>query len=74
MKLNLVSCDAQRADRSAIAHCISEISHAGTDFLSNELMDLLLEGYLVTVVVEDQNSGCALRALRKLRIDYEIVD
>lgn len=37
-------------------------------------MDLLLEGDMVTVMVEDKNSGSALRALRKLRIDYEIVD
>lgn len=74
MKLNLLSCDAQRPDRSAIANCISEISHAGNDSLSNKLMDLLLEGDMVTVMVEDKNSGSALRALRKLRIDYEIVD
>lgn len=74
MKLNLLSCDAQRPDRRAIANCISEISHGGNDARSNELMDILLEGDVVTVEVEDKNSGSALRALRKLSIDYEIVD
>lgn len=74
MKLNLLSCDAQRPDRRAIANCITEISHGGNDSLSNELIDILLEGDAVTVEVEDKNSGSALRALRKLSIDYEIVD
>lgn len=74
MKLNLLSCDAQRPDRRAIANCITEISHGGNDSLSNELMDILLEGDAVTVEVEDKNSGSALRALRKLSIDYEIMD
>ncbi len=74
MKLNLLSCDAQRPDRRAIANCITEISHGGNDSLSNELMDILLEGDAVAVEVEDKNSGSALRALRKLSIDYEIVD
>ena len=74
MKLNLLSCDAQRPDRRAIANCITEISHGGNDSLSNELMDILLEGDAVAVEVEDKNSGSALRALRKLSIDYEIMD
>lgn len=74
MKLTLLSCDAQRPDRRAIANCITEISDGGNQSLSNELMDILLEGDSVTVEVEDKNSGSALRALRKLNIDYEIVD
>lgn len=74
MKLNLISCAAQRPDRRAIANCISEISQDGNDSLSNELMDILLEGDVISVEVEDKNSGSALRALRKLSIDYEIVD
>lgn len=34
----------------------------------------LLSCDAVTVEVEDKNSGSALRALKKLSIDYEIVD
>jgi len=42
--------------------------------LSNELTEILLEGDVVDIEVADKNSGSALRALRKLDIDYEIVE
>lgn len=74
MKLNLLSCDAQRPDRRAISKCITEISSHGNESLSNELTDILLEGDAVDIEVEDKNSGSALRALRKLSIDYEIIE
>jgi len=74
MKLNLLSCDAQRPDRRAIAKCIAEVSSSINDSLANELTDILLEGDAVDIEVEDKNSGSALRALRKLSIDYEIID
>jgi len=74
MKLNLLSCDAQRPDKRAIANCITEISLTGNPSLSNELTEILLEGDAVDVEVSDKNSGSALRALRKLDIDYEIID
>ena len=73
MKLNLLSCDAQRPDRRAIAKCITEISSNMDEPLSNELTDILLEGDLVDIEVGDKNSSSAFRALRKLGIDYEIV-
>ena len=69
-----MSCDAQRPDRRAIAKCIVEISSNIDDSLSNELTDILLEGDAVDIKVEDKNSGSALRALRKLSIDYEIIE
>ena len=71
MKLNLLSCDSQRPDRRAIAKCIAEVSSNIGESLSNELTDILLEGDAVDIEVEDVNSGSALRALRKLNIDYE---
>ena len=74
MKLNLLSCDAQRPDRRAIAKCIVEISSNIDESLSRELTDILLEGDAVDVEVEDKNSGSALRALRKLSVDYEIIE
>jgi len=74
MKLNLLSCDAQRPDRRAIAQCITEISSKIDASLSHELTAILLEGDAVDVEVEDKNSGSALRALRKLSIDYEIIE
>jgi hypothetical protein len=74
MKLNLLSCDAQRPDRRAIAQCISEISFQMNASLSNELTDILLEGDAVDIEVEDKNTATALRLLRKLSIDYEIIE
>lgn len=74
MKLNLLSCDAQRPDRRAIAKCIAEISSNIDESFSNELTDILLEGDAVNIEMKDKNAGSALRALRKLSIDYEIIE
>lgn len=74
MKLNLLSCDAQRPDRKAIAKCIAEVSSNIDESLSNELTDILLEGDAVNIEMKDKNAGSALRALRKLSIDYEIIE
>ncbi|WP_346881070.1 hypothetical protein [uncultured Algibacter sp.] len=74
MKLNLLSCNAQRPDRRAIAKCIAEISSNINESLSNELTNILLEGDPIDIEMEDKNTGSALRALRKLSIDYEIIE
>ena len=74
MKLNLLSCDVQRPDRRAIAKCIAEISSNIDESFSNELTDILLEGDAVNIEMKDKNAGSALRALRKLSIDYEIIE
>jgi hypothetical protein len=74
MKLNLLSCDAQRPDKRAIANCITEISSNSNSSLSNELTSILLDGDAVEIEVTDKNSGSALRILRKLNIDYEIIE
>ncbi|WP_194852131.1 hypothetical protein [Nonlabens antarcticus] len=73
MKINLLSCDAQRPDRRAISKCIAGISTVG-DSLANELTSILLEGDPVDIEIEDKNRGSALRDLRKLDIDYEIIE
>ncbi len=74
MKLNLLSCDAQRPDRRAIANCIAEISVSVSASLANELTDILIEGDAVDIEVADKNTSSVLRALRKLYIDYEIIE
>jgi len=74
MKLNLLSCDAKRPDKRTIALCIAEVSNKMNASLSNELTDILLEGDPIEIEVEDKNSGSTLRALRKLNIDYEIIE
>ena len=74
MKINLLSCNAQRPDRRAIASCIAEISSNIDASLANQLTDILLEGDPVDIEMEDKNAGSTLRALRKLSIDYEIIE
>lgn len=74
MKLNLLSCNAQKPDRRAIAKCIAEIAANVDDSLSIELTDILLEGDAVDIEIDDKNHNSAMRALRKLDIDYEIVE
>jgi len=51
-----------------------EISKSINASLAHELTDILLEGDAVDIEVNDKNSGSALRALRKLDIDYEILE
>lgn len=74
IKINLLSCDAQRPDRRAIAKCLAEISTNVDDSLASELTDILLEGDTVDIELDDKNTSSAFRALRKLDIDYEIVE
>ena len=74
MKLNLLSCFAQRPDRRAIIKCIAEISSNINETLSKELTDILLEGDSVEIEIGDKSSGSALRALRKLSIDYGFIE
>ena len=69
-----MSCDAQRPNKRAIAQCIDEISTNISASLSNELAEILLEGDAVDFEVDDKNAGSSLRALRKLSIDYEIIE
>jgi|TARA_B100000767_G_scaffold8821_1_gene8637 hypothetical protein len=74
MKLNLLSCDGLRPDKRAIAKCIVEISTNINESLSNELTNILLDGDAVDIEIDNKNSGSSLRALRKLNIDYEIIE
>ena len=74
MKLNILSCNAQRPDKRAIAKCIAEVSTSMSDSLSQELTEILLEGDAVEIEVDDKNTASALRTLRKLSLDYEIVE
>ena len=74
MKINLLSFDGLRPDKRAIAKCIVEISTNINESLSNELTNVLLDGDIVDIEINNENSGSSLRALRKLNIDYEIIE
>lgn len=74
MKLNLLSCTSQRPDKRAISACILELANDISPSLSNELTEILLMGDAVEIDVHDKNTATALRALRKLDVDYEILE
>ncbi len=73
MQVNLLSCGQDRPDRRAIARTIEDIAD-GIDFnLANELTSILLDGSPVEIEISE-NPSSAYRALRKLDVDYEIVE
>lgn len=74
MKLNLLSCTSQRPDKRAIAACILELASGVSPSLSNEFAEILLMGDAIEIDVQDKNTATALRALRKLCVDYEILE
>lgn len=74
MKINLLSYDGLRPDKRATSKCIVEISTNINESLSNELTNVLLDGDIVDIEINNKNSGSSLRALRKLNIDYEIIE
>jgi hypothetical protein len=69
-----LSYDGLRPDKRAISKCIVEISTNINESLSNELTNVLLDGDIVDIEINNKNSGSSLRALRKLNIDYEIIE
>lgn len=73
MKLKLISCIADRPDRRTIARTLSDIGDDVDSNLGNELTDILLEGSPIEIEVSF-NESSAFRSLRKLDIDYEIVE
>lgn len=73
MQVNLLSCGQDRPDRRAIARTIEDIAD-GIDYnLANELTSILLDGSSVEIEITE-NESSAYRALRKLEVDYEIVE
>ncbi|MGB3547642.1 MAG: hypothetical protein WBA17_11745 [Saprospiraceae bacterium] len=74
MQLQLISCGAKRPDRRAIAATLEEIGTDVDSSLATELTGYLLEGTTIDVEVDGGSFSSAARALRKLEIDYEIVE
>ncbi|MDB2322131.1 hypothetical protein N9V34_04360, partial [Flavobacteriaceae bacterium] len=60
MKINLLSHDGLRPDKRAIAKCIVEISININESLSNELTNVLLDGDIVDIEINNKNSGSSL--------------
>lgn len=73
MKINLLSCNQDRPDRRAIARTIEDVADGIDHNIANELTDILINGSPVDIEVSF-NTSSAFRTLRKLGIDYEIID
>jgi len=73
MKIQLLSCDAIRPDRRAIAKMLVETADGMDTSLATEMTNNLLEGSEVEIEVSF-NESSAYRALRKLNIDYALVE
>ncbi len=74
MKIQLVSCGAARPNRRAITKMLEEVADGVDGSLASELTDILLDGSSVDIEVASKTTSSAFRALRKLDIDYEIMD
>jgi len=73
MQIQLLSCDAKKPDKRAIAKTLE--TYAGMDnYTARESAEFLLDGSPVEIEVDGKTTSSAFRALRKLDIDYEIMD
>ena len=73
MQLQLLSCDAKKPDKRAIAKALETYANVG-NYEAKELTGFLLDGSPVEIEVDGKTTSSAFRALRKLDIDYEIMD
>lgn len=73
MEIRLLSCESPRPDRRAIAKMLEEIAQNLPD-TPREMTDILLNGTPIEIEVSDKTSGSAFRSIRKLDIEYEIIE
>lgn len=74
MILQLLSCDAKRPDKRAIANALETYASNMDESLARELTGILLDGSPIEIEVEGKTTSSAFRALRKLDVDYEITE
>lgn len=73
MTVRLLQCDALRPDKRAIARTIEDIADDVDSGLATEYTDILLAGSPVDIDISF-NQSSAYRSLRKLDIEYELVE
>lgn len=74
MKVQLVSCDAKKPDKYAITKLLEEIADGVDISLAREFTSNLLEGSPVDIEIVGKKTSSATKSLRKLKIDYELMD
>ncbi len=72
MNIKLISCDAARPDKRAIAKMLEEIALGVSGYEATEMAEFLIDGSEVEIEISGKNTSSAFRALRKLEIDYEM--
>lgn len=74
MNLKLLSCTAAKPDRRSIIKMLEDIGEGLSNYDAQDYAEILLEGDPVEIKISDKNSSSGIRALRKLDIDYEMLD
>lgn len=74
MNIRLLSCDAPKPDKRAMIKLFEEIGEGVSNYDAQDFTEFLLAGDPVEMTIADKNSSSGTRALRKLGIDYEMVD
>ncbi len=73
MNINLIECTVPKPDKRAISKMLEEVGgmDSGT---ARESTSILLEGDPIEIEVDDGSASSAYRLLRKLGIDYELIE
>lgn len=74
MQIQLLSCDAKKPDKRAIAKALETYGEGMDSYSARESAEFLLDGSPVDMEVDPKTMSSAFRALRKLDIDYEIIE
>ncbi len=74
MNIRLLSCDAAKPDKRAITKLIEEIGEGVSNYDAQDFTEFLLAGDPVDLSISDNNSSSSFRGLRKLGVDYEMLD
>ena len=74
MTIQLLSCNAARPDKRAITKMLEDIALGMDNGLARELTDILLSGSEVEIEIDVKTNNSAMRSIRKLDIEYEIVE
>lgn len=73
MNINLLECTAAKPDKRAIANMMEAIGGLDSS-TAREYTSILLEGDPIELEVDDGSASSAYRLIRKLGIDYELIE
>ena len=74
MNIRLLSCGAPKPDKRAMIKLFEEIGEGVSNYDAQDYTEFLLAGDPVEMTIADKNSSSGTRSLRKLGIDYEMID